>query len=398
MKKILFIMSLVLILMSSSVYAEGFKVKIDGKNMPVNEVKVVIDDNELTTDFKSYVTNGRTFVPIREITESLGAKVEWDAKTKSATISLDDKKVKLQIDSNIVYINGEKKTLNGDSVPKFATYTYPRNETKTMVPLRFLSETFGYDVKWDEKNYIASIKTIEEIETEGIEFPKEIENKNEDKIDNNLKEDENKDETTSKKEVSKKIKSDGPVTIVLDAGHGGSDPGAMGYDNKTKEKDLTLDITTKLYEKLLADGYDVHMTRTSDKAVDLYERPEIANKLNAEIFLSVHINSSTSESPSGIEVHYAPAIPNKLKTVEQSPLAECLQKSLLKETNATNRGTKASGALVVLRKTNNVAALAELGFISNEKELDMLKDDDYQDKLATGLYNGLVDYINNYVE
>lgn len=393
MKKVFSLLSLLLVLSSSRVYAESFNLNIDGKNTNVNEVNVEIDGQQLNTDFKAYTASGSTLVPIREITESLGAKVDWDAKTKSATITLSEKIVKLQIDSSVVYVNGDKVFVDTSTMPKFATYSFPRKEVKTMVPLRFLSETFGYEVGWNGDKYIASVITKKEekkVESASIDFSeKEIvkyENKSESK----------KEEV--KKVVSKKIKSDGLVTILLDAGHGGSDSGAVSVDGKTKEKELTLEITKKLNDKLLENGYDVHMTRETDKAVDLYKRPEIANDLGAEIFLSIHINSSENSEPSGIEVFYAPALSNKLKEVEQSPLAESLQKSLIKETGAISRGAKAGGRLVVLKNTKNVAALAELGFISNKKELDLMKDEDYQEKLVNGLYNGLIDYIDNYVE
>lgn len=393
MKKLFCFFSILLMFLSSNVYAESFKVKIDNKDVNVSKVVVEINEKELNTKFDSYTLSGRTFVPIREITESLGAKVDWDNKTRSATVSMENKQVKLQIDSDIVYVDGKKTNIQENSIPKFAVYLNPKREVKTMVPLRFLSETFGYEVGWNGDKYIASVITKKEekkVESASIDFSeKEIvkyENKSESK----------KEEV--KKVISKKIKSDGLVTILLDAGHGGSDSGAVSVDGKTKEKELTLEITKKLNDKLLENGYDVHMTRETDKAVDLYKRPEIANDLGAEIFLSIHINSSENSEPSGIEVFYAPALSNKLKEVEQSPLAESLQKSLIKETGAISRGAKAGGRLVVLKNTKNVAALAELGFISNKKELDLMKDEDYQEKLVNGLYNGLIDYIDNYVE
>lgn len=141
MKKLFCFFSILLMFLSSNVYAESFKVKIDNKDVNVSKVVVEINEKELNTKFDSYTLSGRTFVPIREITESLGAKVDWDNKTRSATVSMENKQVKLQIDSDIVYVDGKKTNIEENSIPKFAVYLNPKREVKTMVPLRFLSET-----------------------------------------------------------------------------------------------------------------------------------------------------------------------------------------------------------------------------------------------------------------
>ncbi|MBP2025162.1 N-acetylmuramoyl-L-alanine amidase [Peptoniphilus stercorisuis] len=423
MKKLFCFFSILLMFLSSNVYAESFKVKIDNKDVNVSKVVVEINEKELNTKFDSYTLSGRTFVPIREITESLGAKVDWDNKTRSATVSMENKQVKLQIDSDIVYVDGKKTNIEENSIPKFAVYLNPKREVKTMVPLRFLSETFGYEVKWDQETYTASIytedykkdekekvvttssTTTEIVNNSNNRFESKFE-KEESKSINNSNEEEFKSagidfkeekKEEKKRNITKKIKSDGPVTIVIDPGHGGKDPGAIGAD-KTKEKDLTLEISTKLYDKLLDDGIDTHITRSKDEFVELLDRAGMANDLNAEIFLSIHINSAESSTPNGIEVFYPNEEVVQIKTVEQKHLANCLQNALIKETNATSRGVKNGSRLIVLKKTKGVSALAELGFISNSNDVYNLNDEEYQEKLVQGLYNGLKDYIDNYVE
>lgn len=411
MKKLLGLITLSLILMTTKTYAQDFRVDINGKKHNVTEVTVNVNDNNLKLPFKAYVKDGRTFVPIRELTESLGANVGWEDKVKSATVMLDGNNVKMKIGSNIVFINGEKKTIDKESAPAFTKYYSPNVETKTMVPLRFLSEAFGYNVKWDSKTYTATISTTAETASLVDSITKDEEKNKEEQNKTNIstsevKKDEtnnsgtvNKEETKPKKVISKKIKADGPVTIVLDAGHGGKDSGAPGLYN-TYEKNIALSVTQKLYDKLNTNtDYEIILTRDDDYFINLYERPEIANRANAELFLSLHLNSSQSNPDAeGIEVYYAPAAKNALKTVEQSPFAECLQRNLIKETGAYNRKIKDGGALVVLRKTKNVAALAELGFMTNKEEVLKLDTDEYQDKLAQGLYNGILEYVENYVE
>lgn len=449
MKKTISILTLCLAMLGSNVYAENFKVKINNKQREVKPVIVEVDKKELALPFSAYVVDGRTFVPIRELTESLGAEVIWDAKTNAATVSLGENSVKMQIDSKVVFINDEKKVIEENSIPKLTEYV-SKKESKTMVPLRFLSETLGYKVEWYQEEYKAGVLTKDSIypETENkkendaekekkqpekeknkkekaiavsfdnrreellekedgnynkvvsVEFTEQVDNKN-----NNFNYEKYADDVKKgkiEKEISKTIKAkEGKVTLVIDAGHGGNDGGAPGVDSeKTNEKEIVLPIALKLAEKFEDDDkVEIILTRDDDTFVELFERPEIANRAEAELFLSIHANSADqNRNANGIEVYYAPAIPNPLKNVEQSPFAECLQKNLISETGAADRGIKAGGRLVVLRKTKNVAALAEVGFMSNPNELSNMKSEEYKDKIVEGLYQGILEYIDKYVE
>lgn len=201
-----------------------------------------------------------------------------------------------------------------------------------------------------------------------------------------------------KQVINENLYVNGKVRIILDPGHGGKDSGANSKDNKVHEKDLTLLVATKLYNRLLEDGMDVSITRTRDEFIKLQDRASLANETNADIFLSIHINSSENTNASGIEVLYASEKNIKIKSTVQKHFAQELQKALLKETGAVNRGIKNRPAIIVLNQTKTVAALAELGFISNDEELSNLTDDDYIDKLVNGLYNGIYSYIDKYVK
>ena len=112
-------------------------------------------------------------------------------------------------------------------------------------------------------------------------------------------------------------------TVVIDAGHGGNDPGCVSSDKKTYEKTLTLDISRRLASKISAAYPDVKViqTRTGDKFVTLDDRPQIANKAGANLFISIHINATTSKSPSGYSVH----------VLEEKPRPICQQYGGLQE-------------------------------------------------------------------
>ncbi|EFI42361.1 N-acetylmuramoyl-L-alanine amidase [Peptoniphilus sp. oral taxon 386] len=425
-----------LFLLSDKVYADSqFDVTIDGKDVSVKMVNVEVNKTKLDMAFNAYTDKGRTFVPIRELTESLGADVEWDNSTKSASISLGQKEIKLKIGSNIIYINGVKTKLEENSIPKFAEYKEPRIETKTMVPLRFLSEAFGYDVDWNGETKTASVlsskketskaqkeetksKDKEKIKTASLNntdkgvkslngnnalFTSNYEKMETNQLNKTAEEEAYKaaglsipDLEEEERVITKRFKIDGPLTIVIDPGHGGKDSGAIMESGLT-EKELNLKVAGRLYELLKKEeGYEVIITRTEDEFIKLVDRAAISNDNGAEIFLSIHFNSSDNKEAKGIEVLYASESKVKIKTVEQKHFANELLKALIEETGCSSRGLKNRPDLVVLNKTKNVSALAELGFMSNEEDYKNIVDDNYLDKLANGLFKGIKNYVNKY--
>lgn len=175
--------------------------------------------------------------------------------------------------------------------------------------------------------------------------------------------------------------------IVIDAGHGGKDPGAISPYSGAMEKDLVLVIAQKLKRKLENIGYKVYMTRDDDTYVGLDNRAEIANNLGADAFLSIHLNANGTSSPKGVEMLYVP------DTRDNKGLAQLLQTEVTKATGASSRGLTQRPNLVVIRKTTMPAVLAELGFLTNPTEERLLLDEAYQDKLVQGMYNAIIKYV-----
>ena len=186
------------------------------------------------------------------------------------------------------------------------------------------------------------------------------------------------------------------LTIIVDPGHGGARPGAV-YPNAEGvdiiERDLTLAISLKLRDRLLEAGYNVVMTRETDIDVDLYERAEIANAVNADLFVSVHCNASgTVPTYQGIYTYYFP------DSKRGEKLARTIQPPLCALTGAIDRGVSKAN-FVVLRETEMCAVLVETGFMSNVEELTRLCDPEYQEKVAWGIAEGVIQYLNDpYVE
>lgn len=177
------------------------------------------------------------------------------------------------------------------------------------------------------------------------------------------------------------------ITVVVDAGHGGHDPGALS-PNGTKEKDIVLKSSLLLKKKLENAGFKVYMTRERDNYVKLYDRAGIANQINADIFVSVHANAARSTKANGIETLYAPDSSRNNKE-----LAVAIQNEMIKASNAVDRGVVARPELVVIRETKMDAVLVELGFLSNQQEEIKLLSDSYLEKLAQSIVDGIKDFV-----
>ena len=130
--------------------------------MNVRKVEVYFNNIILKSDVPSILHNGVTLVPIRTISEKLGAEVNWNPKTQEATIKTSTKIIKLKINSSEVNINGKIEILPDNSPARLVSTQYS-NGASTMVPLRFISETLGYEVNWDGVNRIVKINVEEEI-------------------------------------------------------------------------------------------------------------------------------------------------------------------------------------------------------------------------------------------
>jgi len=189
--------------------------------------------------------------------------------------------------------------------------------------------------------------------------------------------------------------NNGAKLIVIDAGHGGKDPGATSPITKTKEKDLNLKVALKLDQKLRDLGFRTILTRSTDEYIDLYERAEIANRNNADAFISIHFNSHSSSSVSGIQTLYCPAFDSKVKEGDQYPFAEAIHDALLSGLDRNDKGIVKRPELVVIRETKMVAALVELGFLTNAEEAKLIDTDSYHEKAAEAIANGIVNYFNS---
>lgn len=193
-------------------------------------------------------------------------------------------------------------------------------------------------------------------------------------------------------------------TIIIDAGHGGEDGGAVGKDG-TLEKDINLSISKKLQQFLLNSGFNVKMIRDSDisiydeglthikekKVSDLKNRLNIVNQNENNLLISIHQNKFPENKYNGAQVFYSQ---NNPKSKE---LAENIKKSItgFLQPNNTREIKPATKDIYLLHNCKNVAVLVECGFLSNESELQKLNNEDYQSKIAFSIYCGFMEYLKD---
>jgi len=193
----------------------------------------------------------------------------------------------------------------------------------------------------------------------------------------------------------------GEIIVVIDAGHGGFDPGKVGINN-ILEKDINLSIAYKLKSLLEQNDIKVIMTRKDGKGLytkydkdkkrtDMKKRASIINSSDALLAVSIHQNSFTKESSWGAQVFYYQ------KSAAGKMLAEIIQDNMkmsLKDGN--HRLAKPNNTYFMLKNSNCPLVIVECGFLSNRKEAVMLTDEIYQEKVAWAIHLGIMEYINSY--
>ena len=512
------VMIIMIIAANISVGAAGIQICYDGATHTYTGAvyRLFVNNKEISAPMEPIIFNNHALVPVREVFEEMGATVEYDADARSVRVHYNSKFITMHINNNCAYINGKPVQIPDNVVPKLIYK--PGGLTKTMVPVRFISESIGMDVEFDgdkgeiritelgketaepeepvstptpkptvkptnpprvdtsinvdnidikmlsdtslrvrvvcddspegkvsyftlknPERVVVDFKgigfsegsTVEELDSDiiksvrtGVDSERtriviDVDNLEDYSVDiNGKKVFINVSVTGEKAEVVQSDKdyiqsgnsatdskyntgivkasaADAKKLIMLDAGHGGTDPGALGTLNgKTiKEKDLTLSITYKVKAILESNGYKVAMTRTGDTLPSLSERPQMANDKDCALFVSIHINSAEDESAAGTEVFYSEENNSDEYGVTSQEFATNVLDGMLKYMNSKDRGVKMAN-WAVIRRSNMPAVLLEVGFISNEAELKLMKSDDYQNKTARGIAEGIINTIH----
>lgn len=469
---------------------------------------LVVNGKAVSVPLEPIIFNERALVPVREVFEAMGAVVTYIPNTREITVDMGETYVSMQIDNPYAFINGNKKEIPDGLVPMLIAKL--GESAKTMVPVRFVSESIGMNVIFDgangvikisnpaqfnpekdevqaKDNYIRKLSAsqVDDEVTISIGFEAPVTKTGEltfikssgvlycDVYDTGYKTSNNTSigkgavktvrlgehedytrvaiDTSGTEGYYKKLSSDGmtlkitvkgtmtetpdnpatstptqkptstPTTtpstsptptptptptpeahlkgekiIVLDAGHGGQDPGAVyTHDGVTyQEKVINLAVAKKVEKLLKAKGIRVEMTREGDTFPELTARPAFANKLGAAMFVSIHTNSiENNNTANGIEVYYSKTNNSDRYGLTSKKLATDVYKNLIKNTSATQRGVKTEQHAVTWR-SEMPAILIELGFITNKDEALNLYSDEYQELLAGAIAAAIIDNMN----
>ena len=295
--------------------------------------------------------------PVNKLFKKSSLKVSVKSSGNTLTMQYRSNVLVMKNSSRNAVLNGQTTRMGAPAMQ----VTYPNGKTRWVVPLKSVCSRLGITYKL--KNGVVKMKGAVN------------------------------SATTSSSSTPDNSATNGQITLVLDAGHGGMDSGATG--NGYREKSMTLDIL--LGAKRMFDNdnrFKVYYTRTSDTYPSLTDRSDLANNYNADLFVSIHINSA-SASAHGTETLYnsnrnTVTAKNGLTSRE---LANYIQRSVVATTGFTNRGLKNRTDLSVLNRTKMPACLIEYGFISNSKEAKQMNAN--TTRYGQELYQAIVGYLQS---
>lgn len=402
-------------------------------------LEIVIDGWPIYSDEPPIISSSnRVLVPIRVLTENLGYEVEWDEQNKTVSILKDDLVISFKIGIQKMWINGVEKVIDVKPIVK---------NGRTYLPVRVVSEAIGCEVSWDGQSksvIVITGKKAVEISTNETDESTVLYDENYSfistknnltnyeifELDNPLRLVIDFNQILLEDLIIPQLSQDGIVKeirysqyelnpnkvrvvidlnskadynviindnsfvlslkphiykVVLDAGHGGKDPGAIGVSG-TYEKTLNFDITLKLVE-LLKDYPDIqiYLTRDSDTYLSLNDRISYANNIGADIYLSIHHNSIPYKSSvNGSETYYGREY--------SLDFANIVHKHLLAATGLKNHGMEKADFRVI-RYTRMPAVLIEVGYLSNREEEQLMLDPKFQDNVASGLKDAIKEYL-----
>ncbi len=388
-----------------------------------------VDGVGKSMDVAPTIVNGRTLVPIRFISGVLGYDVEWNGSTRTVYVKskapipdTDEKDEEENMLPKLSEINVTEKSSSVEITVSLSERVKPKT-LELSSPDRLVFDFYGVNGLCEKSNITFENSTIKEIRwAHHTEYTRVVvetfkksqysiryttkaciitveksrytqpDDEKEDEENNTLPESDGKYETPV-------ITGKTPV-IAIDAGHGGYDSGALGYNEDgevvLKEKEVNLTISKYLEKRLKDAGIKVIMTRSGDVALgdtvmaDLVARSEIANKSMADLFISVHNNAFTDPESTGTSVLY-PGLSNAGEYgITSEELAKNIQKPLVKATGLKDRGIVESPEMVVLKKTNMPAVLLECAFVTSYNDQKVLSDDRKLSQIADAIYEGLI--------
>ncbi|MBQ4110358.1 MAG: N-acetylmuramoyl-L-alanine amidase [Clostridia bacterium] len=389
------------------------KVNVTGKG---KDIVLFIDNNVATVNNEAYtmdvtakIINNRTYVPLRFIAEHSGLNVNWDGNNYVAKMfEPTDNEIK-----NITYSNSGDNfvvRIDGTSEMNYSHMTLSDPE-RLVIDFKNAFLKFG-NITMNENEYVSGMRYSQfSLSPNTVRVVFDIKDITKFKIEKNGTQlmiifgtdvesaipEINESETKEPEVFVPASSVDGIRVVVLDPGHGGSDPGAIGKDafgnEVLQEKDPNLAIALIVEQRLLNAGVTVYMTRKDDTYVTLSGRYNYANGKNADLFCSIHNNASENFDLSGTMTMYAYDEAKEGYTISGKEYASIMQKHMVKALGSKDLKARKNSALAVVRGTNMPAVITESLFVSNEGDRNRLLDSNTLSVIANAIADGILEVL-----
>lgn len=356
-----------------------------------------VNSKNVTLPLAPMISNGTTLVPLRFVSEQMGLGIKWDNNAKvvyltSPKVENPDSNQDLATVNGIQFINNQLNIEVSKKVkPSIFKMTAP-DRIVVDLPNSTFADNFSANQVLDANN-TGYIDIVDHMNVNKIRYAMFSQDPSTVRVVIDMNGASNYTITTNNDNLVAITLSDdtslpvnnGKKLVVIDAGHGGSDPGAISV-KKRNEKDFNLAVALKV-EALLKKESEIEyvMTRDRDVYPTLQDRVDLANRIGATIFISIHANSSTSSAANGVETYYT--------RPESLPLANVVHKYLVSSTGSVDRQVRIK-SLKVTRETQMPAVLIEAGYLSNATEEAKLYTEQFQNKLAAGIVASIKEYLD----
>lgn len=368
-------------------------------------------------DVPPRIIDGRTMIPVRFVLENLSCQVDWEPETRAVLLTSPAAEKPAEIVS-ISMEEGEGYyrviAQGNDIITEARSFAYENPErfgvdvgvalyrdgsgklaaeNEVINGVRF-SQFDGETVRvvMDLNNKVAGRVSLSPDRTAVyIDFPRQTPGQDPSRGDGA------REDLPSGSELPELDWRAAGKLIAIDAGHGGKDPGAEGKQNGSHaawEKDLNLSVALRVFELLQDAGANVVLLRDIDIAMGLYERPEAANLMNADLLVSIHHNSAETTKPNGVEVLYFNKEGEEAYGMSSHEIGAYIQAEIPGATGLADRGIKSAPHLAVLNKSLMPAVIVEGGFLSNPLDLEIILSDGFVEAYAASVAKGLINALN----
>lgn len=399
-----------------SMGSSAVQLDIDGQAAFVN-------GNQAAMDVPALIINDRTMIPLRFVGESLNCGIGWDDLTRTVSIQSPVAKSLTTISSVEIQEKSDfyRVIIEADnSIEGHSTFVYD-NPQRFGIDLKNTVLEDGDD-QIRENGDLINIVRYAQFAPDTVRVVVELNEKvagtvsySSDRtkvyIDFDKNPQQNQQNSQQNQQNPGSVTADGlkvvdsrasKKLVVIDPGHGGSDTGSQAIQDGVEilnEKDVNLDIALRLNRMLNAAGVSTYILRDNDKTITLYDRPAAANTANADLYVSVH-NNSTDKSPAakGTETYYYSKAGESEYNIYSKELADLVQKYMIESLGTVDRKVKSEPAYAVLNKTKMPAIIIEGAFLSNTEDLKLMMTDEFREKYALSAARAIIEILNKSVE